>query len=721
MSPIAAANESQFYFLTAKHAETTFDVMEFYGKEAVSFPYEFNVHLISDNNDISPDTILGQPATLFIYRNGQYYPYSGIVVEFELLDGDSQKCSYRAMLVASLWITRLNYRSRIFQNMTISEIIQSVLKEANIGNFSIDLSSGTKHEYIVQYQETDLNFISRLMEGAGIFYYFREPPKSGDQIKPGASCEQLIITDNPKFERIEEPSGIIYRPSDGMAKMSGREKFESVNTVRFSKSIIQSEVVVKSYNYRCPEVTIAGKQPISSGNYGTFYEYGGSYKTVDDAQKGAQLICKRLQTRQHRISGTGDCRGFRAGYSFELQEHKIARLCIPYIITEVIHSGGCGDNTYHNQFLAIPAEMASRFAPEKSASDPKVSGILSAQIEGNEEAYATIDDKGRYRVRLPFDLSSNSNNCNGSKQIRLAQPYCGSQYGFHFPSHQGTEMVLACVDGDPNKPVGIGTVPNANTISPVIAINKHENLIKTAGGNILAMDDTEDKQKIRLITKGLNGLEMNDEKKRVVLTSTDLNQLVLDDENSKVIIKGSSHTISMNYADGEKSIEIISGEGHIIKIDDKKKNIAIKTADGNQIEMDDNGKKVIIADSQGKNSITLDQKNGLILSGGKVTIDASQEIVLSGANIKINSNKGDVDLNASGDLKLNGTNINQKGNSGVKIEAAKFEAKGSISTNIAGSMMEMSADASVKIKGNAMVEVNGGGMAVVKGGVVMIN
>jgi len=721
MSPIAAANESQYYFITAKHEKNTFDVIEFNGKEAVSFPYEFNIYLVSDNSDIRPDTVLGQSATLFIYRNGQYYPYSGIIVEFEFLDGDSEKCSYRAMLAASLWITRLNFRSRIFQNMTISEIIQKTLREANIGNFNISVSSGTRHEYIVQYQETDLNFISRLMEGSGLFYYFREPPVSEDKMKLGVSREQLIITDNPKFDNIEEPSAIIYRPNDGMAKMSGPERFESVNNIRFSKSVIQSEVVVKAYNYRCPEVTIAGKQPVSTGNYGTYYEYGGSYKTIDDAQKGAQLICKRLQTRQNKISGAGDCRGFRAGYSFELQGHKIARLCIPYIITEVIHSGGCVDKTYQNQFRAIPAENAANFAPEKSARDPKVNGVLSAHIEGNGDSYATIDDKGRYRVRLPFDLSSNDNVCNGSKQIRLAQPYCGSQYGFHFPSHQGTEMVLACVDGDPNKPVGIGTVPNANTISPVVAVNKHENMIKTAGGNVLAMDDTEEKQKIRLTTKGLNGLEMNDEKKQVVLTSTDLNQLILDDENCKVIIKGSSHTVAMNYAEGEKSIEIISGEGHIIKIDDKKKNIAIKTAGGNQIEMDDNGKKVVIADSKGKNSVTIDQNNGVIISGEKVTIDASKEIELSGANIKINSNKGDVDLTASGDLKLKGTNINQKGNAGVKIEeAVKFEAK-TMSTNIVGSMMEMSADASVKIKGNGMVEVNGGGMTTVKGGVVMIN
>ena len=580
MSIIAAANQSQFLFLSAKHDETTFDVIEFYGKEAISFPYEFNIYLIS-NRDIRPDTVLGQPATLFIYRNGQHYPYSGIIVEFEFLDGDCEKCSYRVMMVASMWITSLNYRSRIFQNMTTSEIIQSVLNEANIVNFSIDLSSETKHEFVVQYQETDLNFISRLMEGAGIFYYFREPSMSNDQITRGVSHEQLIITDNPKFERIEEPSSIVYRPTDGMTKIREREGIESVNTVRFLNGVIQSEVVVKSYNYRCPEVAIAGKQAVDTGNYGTYYEYGGSYKNVEDAQKGAQLVCKRLQTKQHKISGTGDCRAFRAGYSFELKEHKINRLCIPYIITEVIHTGGCREKTYQNEFRAIPAESASNFVPEKSASDPKVSGILSAHIEGNGEAYASIDDKGRYRVRLPFDLSSNNNDSNGSKQIRLAQPYCGSQYGFHFPSHQGVEMVLACVDGDPNKPVGIGTVPNANTISPVIAVNKHENIIKTAGGNILAMDDTEEKQKIRLITKGLNGLEMNDEKKRVVLTSKDLNQLILDDENCKVVIKGNSHTVSMNYADGEKSIEIISGEGHIIKIDDKSKNIVIKTVGGN--------------------------------------------------------------------------------------------------------------------------------------------
>ncbi len=720
MSP-DAANTAQFYFLAAKNSDISFDVIEFYGKEAISFPYEFNVFLISENKEISSDDVLGQAATLFVFRNGQFYPYSGIVVEFEIMDSDTENGSYRAMLVASLWITSLNYRSRIFQNITISEIVQCILNEANISNFNISITSSARQEYIVQYQETDLNFISRLMEGTGAWYYFREPPICEDQIKPGESYEQLIITDNPKFDNIEEPSEIIYRPIDGMAHVKDRKRTESVNTIHFSKSVIQSEVVVKAYNYRCPEVAIAGKQPVSSGNYGTFYEYGGSFKNVEEAQKGAQLICRRLHTRQHKISGMGDCRAFRAGFIFELKEHSINRLSVPYIITEVIHTGGCTGITYQNEFKAIPSDMAAHFAPEKSAREPKVNGIIQAHIEGSGEAYATIDDKGRYRVRLPFDMSANNHDCNGSKQIRLAQPYCGSQYGFHFPAHQGTEMVLACVDGDPNKPIGIGTVPNANTISPVIAVNKHENVIRTAGGNILAMDDTEEKQKILLTTKGLNGLEMNDEKKRVVLTSTNLNQLLFDDDNCKVTIKGNTHTVSMSYAEGEKSIEIISGDGHIIKIDDKNKNIAIKTVGGNQIEMDDSGKKIIIADNEGKNSITLDQNNGIIISGGKVTIDAKKELVISGAEIKIDSSKGDVALKASGDLKLNGTNISQKGSSGVKIETAKFEAKGSMSANIEGMVMEMKANASVKIKGKAMVEVDGGGVAKVKGGVVMIN
>ncbi len=722
MSADVVANEVQFHFFIGNLPDVTFQVVEFSGKEAISFPYEFNISLVSAGKEIDADKVLGQKSTLFIFRTGQYYPYSGIVIEFELRECDTEKSYYRAKMVANLWITSLNFRSRIFQNVTIEEIVRCILNEANINNYKINISVNTRHEYIVQYQETDLNFISRLMESAGIWYYYWEPVVSEEQFESGVSHEQLVITDSPKFNKIAEPSQVIYRPIDGMAQICKQDYIESINAIHYSTCVIPSEIIVKNYNYRCPEVTLTGKQSVSKGNYGTIYEYGGRFKNVEDAVIMAQLLCRRIHTRRYRITGRGNCRGFRAGQCFELQKHHIQKLCMSYVITEVIHTGGVAGNTYRNEFRAIPGDTAANFAPEKSAEMPKVNGVLTAPIESNDSAYASIDDKGRYKIRLPFDLNSKQGDCNGSKNIRLAQPYCGPQYGIHFPSHQGTEMVLACIDGDPDKPIGIGTVPNSNTISPVVAANKQENIIKTAGGNIILMDDTEEKQKIRLQSKGLNSLELNDETERVVISSADINQLVLDDKNCEVVIQCKKNTLAMSYAGDKNFVKVTSADGHMISIDDQNKKISVITNGGNKIELDDEGKKIIIEDGVGKNSVTLDENDGLVFnSSGKITLNARKEIILSGSEIKLDATQGNLDIKAAADVVMTGMNIEQKGAAGIKIEAIKVEAKGSASTSLQGAMMEMRADAVVKIKGDAMVEVNGGGMTKVQGGIVMIN
>ncbi|NLE02600.1 MAG: type VI secretion system tip protein VgrG, partial [Fibrobacter sp.] len=698
---------------------TTFEVAEFSGIDRISCPYQFDITLVSQDPDINPDDIIGRPASLFMYRDAKHYPYSGVVTEFQFVDKNVDYSTYYARLVPRMWMTSLNYRTRIFQNVTIPDIIQTVLNDVNVTNFQINTTgSFPTQEYIVQYQETDLNFISRLMESVGIWYYFQEAAITTDQLAPGASEEQLIITDQPQFQDIPSPNQILYRSTNGMNERDLQDSYESIHSVQFTKNVYPSEYVAKNYNYRSPEVDLSARVT-AQGFGGTVYEYGGLHKTATEMQNAAQLLLNRSKTQFAKLRGSGSCRALRAGYRFELQEHYRADLCGPFVVTSVTHTGGHnaigGSNeTYLNYFQAIPNDQAQSYAPEKRAFIPKINGVITAQIEANGSEYAALDDKGRYKVRLPFDLSSAKNDCTGSKYVRLAQPYSGAQYGIHFPSHEGTEMVLACVDGDPSKPMGIGTIPNANTISPVVAANKQENVIKTAGNNTLIMDDTDAKQKIKLSTNGAHTLLMDDENKVVCLSSTDRNQLILDDQNKKVVIKGVSHSVTLSYDDNAKNIEILSESGNLIKIDDDNKIITVKTNGGHQIDMDDQGKKIIVKDGQGKNNVTLDGNKGLILnSQGKISITATQDVEISGANIKMKASTGAIEAKATTDLKMEGLNISQKGTVGVKIEGVQFEAKGSASAKIQGTMAEF--------KGDATATLSGGAMTTVKGAIVMIN
>jgi type VI secretion system secreted protein VgrG len=353
----------------------------------------------------------------------------------------------------------------------------------------------------------------------------------------------------------------------------------------------------------------------------------------------------------------------------------------------------------------MPADRANNFAPQKKAIVPKVNGVMTALIEAQGSDYASLDDMGRYKVRMPFD-NSDARNGEASKYLRLAQPYAGPKYGIHFPSHEGAEMVWACIDGDPDKPIGVGTVPNSNTMSPVVSANKAQNIIRTAGGNELLLDDTDKKQKVKLTTSARHTLEMDDDQERISLKSTKANELLLDDKNESVQWTGSAHRITMTYKSGSEGIVITTKEGNVVTLDDKGKKIFVKTKAGHTLEMDDDGKKMVLADCAKKNKVTLDGNGGLILdSQGKIEITAQQDIEIKGMNIKVTAQNG-IEAKAAADMKLKGMNLEAKGDMGVKVEGGvNLELKG-------GAQGKLSA---------TMIDVNGSAMTKVQGGMVMIN
>ncbi len=706
------ANEAQFHFITGDLDERTFEVADFLGIEQISTPYRFDITLLSVKPEIRPDEVIGKPTTLFVYRNGEYAPYSGIINEFQLVDKNVDFVTYSARLVPRLWWCSMNQQTRIFQNMDVVSIVKSVLDGANVTNYEVSTKSYPKQEYVVQYQESDLNFISRLMENAGIWYFFKEMSLLPEEVGAGSTNEKLVITDKTNlFSDIDGESNILFRSASGLNERDEDEQKESVNQLRMEKHVIPRETLVKNYNYRKPEIDLSGKHVIKGGNEGTVYLYGGDYKEPAEAQEAAKVLSNRITSRTITVGGSSNCRGFRPGHRFTLDEHFRSDLNTTYVLTRVCHSGGHlagGANviTYENQFMSIPSAAAENFAPEKKSVVPRVNGVLTAMIEANGGEYAQLDETGRYKVRLPFDLTQEKNNCGGSKYVRLAQPYSGSQYGIHFPNHEGSEMVLACIDGDPNKPIGIGTVPHANTISPVVDQNKFQNLIRTAGGNELLMHDEDGKQRIQLTSNGKHVVTMDDEKQAISVVSTDRNALVIDDLNSKVTMNSGEHKVEMNYADGSEGIIISTAAGHVIKIDDANERITIQTKGGHAFDMDDGGNKITVTDKSGKNTVTLDGGGGLILdSKGKIEIKATQDLVISAANISMTAN-AKMEAKASMDMKLKGMNVEVKGDMGLKAEAGmNMEVKGGIQTRLSGTMVDVSGSAMTKIQG-AMVMIN---------------
>jgi len=419
----------------------------------------------------------------------------------------------------------------------------------------------------------------------------------------------------------------------------------------------------------------------------------------------------------------------RAGKRFKLSQHDRKECNDTFLIRHIVHMGAHslprGDAnifTYSNDFTALPSAQIDSFRPTPKAVIPRINGVMSAMIEANKSDYASIDETGRYKVRMPYDIS-NVKNSEASKYIRLAQPYSGSEYGIHFPSHEGAEMLLACINGDPDKPVGVGTVPHANTPSPTTSKNKEQSVIRTAGGNEIILDDLADKQKITIKTNGKHIAKFDDEAKQILVQSTDGNFLDIDDTNKRINLSvQKKHVINLAYGgDPLNGILIMTDKGHKINIDDDGKVLTISTAGGHTIELDDQGKKMILSDG-GKNTVTLDKNKGLILdTKGKLSINATQDIDIKGANIKMSASTGKIDVKATQDLSLSGLKINEKATTDFNMEGLNVNTKATMNAKTEANLgVDIKSNLQTKISGT-MAELSGTAMTTIKGGIVMIN
>jgi type VI secretion system secreted protein VgrG len=375
------------------------------------------------------------------------------------------------------------------------------------------------------------------------------------------------------------------------------------------------------------------------------------------------------------MSGDSNCAGLRSGFKFSLQDHYRSDLDSDYLVTHLTHFGsqGAGYATpmgggegpaYRNEFTCIPAEVPYR--PPRLTPEPRIPGIMTAKVETAGGDYAHIDEDGRYRVKMPFDLSERTN-ANASRAIRVAQPYTGSGYGMHFPVHAGTEMVWACIDGNVDRPLGLSTVPNASQATPVTSANKSINMIKTASNNVISMDDTIGLQKLAISTPYDNSISAGHDQAITV-------------ENDRTITVNGTHTETI-----KKDTAITISEGKY------KHDVAAGTADyhvqGALTEKYDTNQKTTVA-----NEIEITS------SGSKVHITAATEIQLKvGASTLL--------MKSDGSIELNGVNL---------------AVNGSASINIHGASVTSKADADHNIEG-AIVVSKGSGTNTVSGGMVMLN
>lgn len=506
-------SHTKFSFISTAQGltEETFAVISFQGFEGLSTLYEFDILLVSENPSIDLSAIIQKSARLVIQEDGgadiRFY---GILRHFEQLHGVNGYYFYRALLSPRLWWLTQNNYNQVFLNKKISAIMDSILVSGGltIADYTLSLIAAyPEMEYVCQYGESHFNFISRWMEREGIYYYFKQ----------SASGETVVFTDT-RITHTDTPSGgnLYYSPPSGTDSAN-----QGLNIQSFScrQRQLPNRVRLKDYNYQNPSLDIEGSADVDTANgHGEVYLYGDHFLTTEEGNRLAAIRAGELLCRQQMFFGESTVPILKSGYTFTLNNHFRSSFNKKYLVTEITHQGNQtgylisgiqqvlstreSQVFYRNSFTAIPA--SAQFRPERKTGKPHVSGTIHAKIDAEGDGkFAELDTKGRYKVRLPFDIDTAHTAGKASSFVRMAQPYAGkpldsSSVGLHFPLHKDTEVLLTFIDGDPDRPVIAGAVPNTATESPVIAKNQTQSVFRDNFGNELVFDSTTGKEFIKL-------------------------------------------------------------------------------------------------------------------------------------------------------------------------------------------------------------------------------
>jgi type VI secretion system secreted protein VgrG len=674
-----AANVSHFGFRIRSVPDDTFTVAAFTGENhGLSQDFCFTLSLTA-KAELNATTVMGNPAALEMRWGGSTLYLHGIVEHFHRENDTPGAMGYKAIFRSPLSPLKHNTNNRIFLNRTVPQILDEVLRAAGFAkdDFVIDLAETyPEREFVVQYAENDYDFLSRLLARAGIFFTFKSDK---DKTRP-LFCDQS--GKRPALPGIGE---LRYQPQSGTART-----IETIHALNTQARILPGRVRVTDYNYRTPDVTLEAQASSSmeatTGEQGV---YGDHFKTLEEGRQIATIRQQALDAQRVVYVGQTDCRGILPGYLLRIVNHPVDEMNDDYLVVEVSHTADQGaalafgrENkgpTYANTVRLIKAETPFRPPlPEK----PPFVASFTGRVESTGSEYAHLDDQGRYHIRLDFDRGAAPQG-EASHPIRLIQPYGGENYGIHFPLRAGTEVAVSFVNGDPDRPVLNGSLSNPQTPNVVTSENPTQNIIRTASGNELLMEDRKGQEKIEIFTvdrKNILTLDANEDGHKVRL-ATEEGEMEIKACKTMLIESGDTQTVQ-------------SGNDHIVTVENaqrvmtRNKEIAFQAATDFRVKAGDNvqlkAEKKDIRMTAGKDmvvdvarALTMEVRNSdmeLLVNSGNLHFKTARDtsfIGQGGGNITLTQARGTLQITTKGDVSLQAGKIDIQGNS-INLKAGRI-------------------------------------------------
>ncbi|KQQ49870.1 hypothetical protein ASF84_21930 [Pseudomonas sp. Leaf127] len=521
-------------FVSTALPENSFRVLDWKGEEAISRPYRFEVRLVSDNAELDDEAMLGARATLWMTdAQSVLQPYHGVITDIEQLDSDADGnyFFFRVVLEPKMVLLRQFRFSEIWLDKSLKQIVEDVLQGIDLkaaraeqaaggaaeeGDFALTVTHADDafmtRSFTCQFEETSFDFLSRLLEHYGVYYYF----KQGKAYETLVMCSDQSLQPSPVTRIHYRALSAELQPEQALvvARTFKRRMVSLASKVvlhDFSATNAQmnQQAMVSVADMRTPVTDTAnGSAPMSSTGsppqhtsafLGDYEVPGEHFGNTGEGQWLAVRRAQALLCQSREFHGTGCAPGLRAGDLMELLDHTRKALDGKYRVIEVRHEGRQplpslehrkteSTAQCHTSFVALPADVQYRALC--STPKPDIKGVLSARIDGDDDNQPLLDSNGCYKVIFPF-LRSDKPPRNGSAWLRMASLSSGAGHGMHFPLHKGTEVLVSFIDGNPDRPVIIGTVANSEHPNRATEKNATQSGFSSSGKNYLVMDDRQ--------------------------------------------------------------------------------------------------------------------------------------------------------------------------------------------------------------------------------------
>jgi type VI secretion system secreted protein VgrG len=624
------------------------------GTERLGRPFEYRLELASQNGKIKAEKIVGQNVTVRLeLGGGRTRFFNGQVNHFTQLTTGGKLARYRATVVPWLWFLSRTGNCRIFQEKTVPDIIKQVFRDRGFTNFEDGLSGSYQtREYCVQYRETEFNFVNRLMEQEGIYYYFKH--ENGKH--------SLVLADSySAHDPYPELDKLIYQPAD-----TGSTAKEYVSDWSFETHLQPVSYALNDFDFKNSKNDLQARAKIDREHKAAdfeMYDYPGDYVKTKDGEEYARKRIEEIQAEYEVATAKSDSRGVCTGFLFSLADHPRDDQNKEHLITSANYtikgdeifsaSTGGSEFAYSCEFTSIKSSQP--FRSPRITPKPSISGPQTAIVVGPSGDEVYTDEHARVKVKFHWDRYSKADE-NSSCWIRVAQVWAGGKWGAMYIPRIGQEVIVEFLEGDPDRPIITGRVYNGQSKPPYdLPGNKTISTLKSNsskggdGFNEIRFEDKKDEEQIYIHAQKNLDVRIGNDRFETVEGDR---HLVVENEKFEQVKSHRNEFVELNHLEEIGQDRNLSVKGKEAKEVENSLSLTVK---GDVIE-------AFSADHS-------EQTTGdYYLKAKNVVIEATQNITLSVGSSYIAIEKTGIEITSGALVKVQGKTVGINGDMATEIK-----------------------------------------------------